>query len=46
MELIVAVAVGAIAIGGTLSIAHLQEGREGIDGLALLLLAVGPRRST
>jgi signal transduction histidine kinase len=44
MELIVAVAVGAVAIGGTVSIAntHLQENREGIDALALVLLAVGP----
>ena len=41
-ELIVAVAVGAVAIGGTLSIGHLQEGREPIDALALVLLAVGP----
>jgi signal transduction histidine kinase len=42
MELIVAVAVGAVAIGGTLSIGHLQDGRERIDALALALLAVGP----
>jgi signal transduction histidine kinase len=42
MELIVAVVVGVVAIGGTLSAAHLQEGRAGIDALALVLLAVGP----
>jgi signal transduction histidine kinase len=42
MELIVAVGVGAAAIAGTLSIAHLQDDREGIDALALALLAVGP----
>jgi signal transduction histidine kinase len=42
MELIVAVAVGAIAIGGTLSISHIQEGRQAIDALGLGLLAVGP----
>jgi signal transduction histidine kinase len=42
MELIVAVAVGAVSIGGTLSIAHLQEDREGIDAFALALLALGP----
>jgi signal transduction histidine kinase len=44
MELIVAVVVGVVAIGGTLwaEQSHLQEGREGIDALALVLLAVGP----
>jgi signal transduction histidine kinase len=44
MELIVAVVVGVVAIGGTFyaQSTHLQEGREGIDALALVLLAVGP----
>jgi signal transduction histidine kinase len=44
MELLVAVAVGVVAIGGTMtvSVAHLQEDRAGIDALALLLVAVGP----
>jgi signal transduction histidine kinase len=42
MQLLVAVAVGAVAIGGTLSIAHLQDDRQSIDALGLALLAVGP----
>jgi signal transduction histidine kinase len=44
MELIVALAVGAVAIVGTttFSLAHQQEGTESLDPLALVLLAMGP----
>jgi signal transduction histidine kinase len=42
MELIVALAVGVVQIGGTLSMAQFHEEREPVDALAIALLTLGP----